>query len=158
MKYLSNLESSEKLFITVVYFSYINESESDYTIDGSMTDVETGLSKLHLSRSFPENGKRTSESSGSYTVSNSAARLTFNSQRKAGKNAEISSDSRRRVRPGSSRSSNESNVKQLNALQVAQNSNYSGRNRITINQKLPAVHKGIYNCNYRHWRDFFGSK
>ena len=126
------------------FFSYINESESDYTIEDSMTDVETGLSKLHLSRSFPDNGKRTSESSGSYTVSNSAARLTFNSQRKSGKNSEISGDSRRRIRPGASRSSNESNMKQLNALQVAQNSNYSAR--VKINQKLPTVKKGLSYC------------
>ena len=117
-------------------------------------DVESNFSKINISKSA-DNGKRTSESSGSYTVSSSAARITFSNQR----NSRISSDaegsqrprrkgeqqeapdkSTRRVRPTSTRSERSKNSANF---QVTQNKAYMAR--VKIHQNIPSsLSAGIY--------------
>lgn len=135
-----------------------NIAESD--IDSGLMDVESNFSKINISKSA-DNGKRTSESSGSYTVSSSAARITFSNQR----NSRISSDaegsqrprrkgeqqeapdkSTRRVRPTSTRSERSKNSANF---QVTQNKAYMARVKIhqNIPSSLSADSSGIYSSD-----------
>jgi len=107
-------------------------------------DVESNFSKIKIGN---DNGKRTSESSGSYTVSNSAARMTFSTQRNSKTEAETGGDHRqppprrkdsedppKRVRPSSTRS--ERSSKKSANIQVAQNKAYMAR--VKIHANIPA--------------------
>ena len=129
--------------------SKIAESDND----SGLMDLDSSFAKMHLSNSSKcENGKRTSESSGSYTVSNSAARLTFNNQRSSRISSDVdvangqeSGGERVRRRPQSARQDRANRHSGPN-LQVTQNKSYNQLSRIKIHQNIPSSYSAGESC------------
>ena len=115
------------------FFSNINES--------TLNELELE-SKLQISRSS-EKGRRTSESSGSYTVSSSAARITFNNSRSSRISSDAESSTRQKTEIISARHDRKKNNRNNNGgLKIGENRAYS--DRIKIGLPLANTNPGMF--------------